>query len=117
MIDNQRLMALAAAAAQAAGDLQMQRIGQVMRIEYKGEANIVTEVDKASEDLIVQMIHAQFPDHDIVSEESDIYRKQSDIRWYIDPLDGTTNYAHGFPFFAVSIGCHSLMPASRTARA
>ena len=75
------------------------RITSVHTINYKGEINLVTEVDKISEEMITSRITTLFPDHDILSEEFTHIEKGSDYRWIIDPLDGTTNYAHGYPFF------------------
>ncbi len=90
-------------AAKIAGDYY----GKNINIKYKGEGknNLVTEVDRKVEDHIVKMIHKTFPDHCILAEESgDCGIKPSAYRWIIDPIDGTTNYAHGYSFFAVSIG-------------
>jgi myo-inositol-1(or 4)-monophosphatase len=72
-------------------------------IQYKGEINLVTEVDYLSEALIIERIHHAFPGHDIMAEESLETANGSAFRWIIDPLDGTTNYAHGLPIFCVSI--------------
>jgi len=95
---------LAAELARAAGAVQMEHIHEIHRIEFKDKKNLVTEVDKECERLIVDGIRAQFPDHDVLGEEGEGERKESDFCWIIDPLDGTTNYAHQFPFFDVSIG-------------
>jgi myo-inositol-1(or 4)-monophosphatase len=72
-------------------------------IEYKGRINIVTEADHASEALIIRRIREAHPDHDILTEESQGIATGADFRWIIDPLDGTTNYAHGYPVFCVSV--------------
>ena len=77
--------------------------GRVRDIDYKGKNNLVTEADKLSEDLIVSRIKETFHTHDIFAEESGRHSNGSDHVWLIDPLDGTTNYAHAYPFFAVSI--------------
>ena len=66
--------------------------------------DLVTEVDKASEDEIILFIKNQYPDHSILAEESGMTDKESPYTWIIDPVDGTTNYAHGYPMFAISIG-------------
>lgn len=89
--------------AKEAGALLKQRFHKKHDIEYKGTINIVTEADRLSEELLVTRIKQGFPDHDIITEESAGIQKGSRFRWIIDPLDGTTNYAHGFPFFCVSI--------------
>jgi myo-inositol-1(or 4)-monophosphatase len=73
-------------------------------IEYKGEVDVVTAADRESEKLIVERIASQFPTHDIVGEEGARQETGAEFRWYIDPLDGTTNFAHGFPVFCVSMG-------------
>jgi myo-inositol-1(or 4)-monophosphatase len=72
-------------------------------IMYKGRINIVTEADHGSENLIIEAIRREFPDDDILTEESPGMDRGRSARWIIDPLDGTTNYAHGFPIFCVSI--------------
>ena len=64
----------------------------------------MTEADRAAEEAIIAVIREKCPDDDILAEEGDYGRRQSTRRWIVDPLDGTTNYAHGFPWFAVSIG-------------
>ena len=90
-------------AAQAAGNLQKERYGGDIAIRYKGETNLVTEVDQACEALIVGMIRKNHPHHDILAEENEYASSRSGYTWVIDPLDGTTNYAHGIPWFCVSI--------------
>jgi myo-inositol-1(or 4)-monophosphatase len=72
--------------------------------EYKADVDLVTEADRASEKLIAERMHAVFPAHGIYGEEGTRQRLNSEYRWYIDPLDGTTNFAHGFPVFCVSMG-------------
>jgi len=72
--------------------------------EYKGDVDLVTEADRASEALIVERLHAAFPNHGIYGEEGTRDRLESQYRWYVDPLDGTTNFAHGFPAFCVILG-------------
>ena len=91
-------------AALKSGAIQRGKYGQRVHIEHKGEINIVTEVDLACEAAIVELLRQRFPDHDIVTEEQEIERTGSPYVWYIDPLDGTTNFAHGYPCFCTSIG-------------
>jgi myo-inositol-1(or 4)-monophosphatase len=91
-------------AAKQAGEIQRQYYGRDKKIEFKGEINLVTEVDKKSEKMIVEYLKSQFPDHSVLAEEGSNSDESSDYKWVIDPLDGTTNYAHNYPFFAVSIG-------------
>lgn len=91
-------------AAHEAGKLLKERLGNIKQVDYKSAFNIVTDVDKASEKLILQIIKESFPDDSILAEESGSCKQASNRRWLIDPLDGTTNYTHGYPFFSISIG-------------
>jgi myo-inositol-1(or 4)-monophosphatase len=95
--------AVAAEAALRAGAIQKARYGQVLEVRHKGEIDLQTEVDRACEDAILETIRGRFPDHDIVTEERDLERRGSPFVWFVDPLDGTTNYAHGYPFFCSSV--------------
>ncbi len=90
--------------AREAGGLLLERFGTDFEVSHKGEVNLVTEVDLAAEALIVSRLRTAFPDHLVLAEENYSERKSGSHIWIIDPLDGTTNYAHGFPAFAVSIG-------------
>jgi myo-inositol-1(or 4)-monophosphatase len=96
-------LAVAAEAALCAGAIQKARFGQVLDIRHKGTIDLVTDVDKACEDAILEVIRARFADHDIVAEETHIDRTGSRHVWYVDPLDGTVNFAHGYPFFSASV--------------
>ena len=89
--------------ARRAGVLLKEKFNQKHEIHYKGEINLVTEADKMSEDLIIAAINRNFPDHGILSEESPVITGVGKLRWIIDPLDGTTNYSHGYPVFCVSV--------------
>ena len=91
------------AIAREAGALLMQYFHQGIKIEYKGDADLVTAADRASEALIRERITQQFPGHDVLGEEQGLNDQGSDYRWYVDPLDGTTNFAHGYPVFCVSM--------------
>jgi len=90
--------------AREAGALLMDFFRRRVKIEYKGEADLVTEADRASEKLILERIRKQWPSHDVIGEEGARIETGGDYRWYVDPLDGTTNFAHGFPVFCVSLG-------------
>jgi myo-inositol-1(or 4)-monophosphatase len=92
----------AAAIARDAGALLMEHRG--VGFELKGEFDLVTAADRASEKLIVSRLHELFPDHGIVAEEGGHAEMKSEYRWFVDPLDGTTNFAHGFPVFNVTLG-------------
>lgn len=88
--------------AREAGSLLMSHFGKVA-IEYKGDVDLVTVADRSSEALIVSRIRKEWPQHDLMGEEGSRQETGSDFRWYVDPLDGTTNFAHGYPVFCVSI--------------
>ena len=90
-------------AAIESGSFIRNSVGMVERVSYKGRDNIVTDVDEKSERMIMSRISSAFPGHSILTEESGFHTKNSSHRWVIDPLDGTTNFAHAFPFFCVSI--------------
>jgi myo-inositol-1(or 4)-monophosphatase len=89
--------------AREAGALLMSFFGKVA-IEYKGDVDLVTQADRSSEALIVERIRKQWPSHDLIGEEGSRTETGSDFLWYVDPLDGTTNFAHGYPVFCVSLG-------------
>jgi len=93
----------AAAIARESGALISEYLKRHIGFELKGEFDLVTEADKASERLIIERLHASFPDHSVVAEEGGGQDRASEYRWYVDPLDGTTNFAHGFPFFNVTL--------------
>ncbi|HVZ83068.1 MAG TPA: inositol monophosphatase family protein [Terracidiphilus sp.] len=78
--------------------------------EYKGDVDLVTVADRTSEKLIRERLSAAFPEHGIFGEEGTRDRLDAEFRWYIDPLDGTTNFAHGFPQFCVSMGLEQRSP-------
>lgn len=99
----QNYLEVAIEAALAAGQLQRARFDSTFSIDLKGAKNLVTELDLASEALIVERILEQFPDHSILAEEADYPAGNGQHTWIIDPLDGTTNYAHGYPWFCSSI--------------
>jgi len=90
--------------AQEAGRLLRDRLGSRIDISLKGAINLVTDVDLASEQLIREAIATHYPKHQVLAEEGGLVETSSDYRWIVDPLDGTSNYAHGYPVFAVSIG-------------
>ena len=91
--------------AKEAGSVIREGFGKSFKIEYKtGENNLVTEIDKASEKVITDFIRKKYPSHSILAEEGSGEQKDSEYLWVIDPLDGTTNFAHGLPIFSVSIG-------------
>jgi myo-inositol-1(or 4)-monophosphatase len=99
----QHYLEVASFLARQAGAYQRERVGGDIGVQFKGEINLVTEVDKACEALIVNGLLQAFPEHDILAEENEYPSLASPYKWIIDPLDGTTNFAHGYPWFCVSI--------------
>jgi myo-inositol-1(or 4)-monophosphatase len=99
------LLNIAVSAARLAGDLIMRYRDQVshIKITAKNSQDFFTEVDIKAEQLIINTIHKAYPAHGILAEESGFQAGDGESIWIIDPLDGTTNYLHGFPFFSVSI--------------
>jgi myo-inositol-1(or 4)-monophosphatase len=93
----------AAGIAREAGALINDYLRRHIGFELKGEFDLVTEADRSSERLIVERLKKMFPTHAIVAEEGGGQEGSSEFRWYVDPLDGTTNFAHGFPAFNVTL--------------
>src|SRR6185503_7259183 len=89
--------------AQDAGRLLRDRVNTIIDIGHKGAINVVTDVDIASEQLIRDAIATHYPRHEILAEEGGLSESKSEYRWVVDPLDGTTNFTHGYPVFCVSI--------------
>jgi len=87
----------------AAGDILNYYASREKLVEFKGQANLVTIADKESEELIIGGILGRYPSHSILAEESGSTQAGAAVQWIIDPLDGTTNFAHGYPFYCVSI--------------
>jgi myo-inositol-1(or 4)-monophosphatase len=99
-----KYVAVAMEAVLRAGALQKERYGDpTLIVQHKGAIDLVTEVDRACETAILQILRRRFPDHDVVTEESHIERTGSRFVWFVDPLDGTTNFAHAYPFFCASV--------------
>ncbi len=91
--------------AKEAGGIIKDGFGKSFQIEFKtGENNLVTDIDKASESLIINFVQKKYPSHGILAEEGGGMNSNAEYVWVIDPLDGTTNFAHSLPIFAVSIG-------------
>jgi len=104
------------AIAREAGALLVRHFKQHLKIEYKGDADLVTAADRASEVLIRDRIRQNWPDHDVLGEEQGLNDQGSEYRWYVDPLDGTTNFAHGYPVFSVSIAVEHSPPGDQARR-
>jgi myo-inositol-1(or 4)-monophosphatase len=90
--------------ARAAGDMLAANLGGQRTVELKGAINLVTEMDRRAEEMIVGALSREFPSFAIVAEEGTGKDAATEFAWYVDPLDGTTNYAHGLPVFCVSLG-------------
>ena len=103
-MNNVDYLSAAVEIARQAGALLAKYSERRVEIEYKGEFNLVTAADRAAEALIVEQLRNRFPSHSIVAEEGTGIDQGSEYVWHVDPLDGTTNFAHGVPFFAVSMG-------------
>jgi myo-inositol-1(or 4)-monophosphatase len=100
---NPAFLSTAIEAVVRAGDLQMAKFGTGVRVEKKGAIDLVTEVDVEVERMFRAMIAERFPDHDVLAEELDSAARGASHRWVFDPLDGTTNFAHGVPIFCASL--------------
>jgi myo-inositol-1(or 4)-monophosphatase len=90
--------------AREAGALLVELFRSPLEISYKSPSNLVTEADRRSEALIIERLQEHYPGHAIVGEEGGGQKAESEYCWYVDPLDGTTNFAHGFPVFCVTLG-------------
>ncbi len=99
----EELLAFAGETARMAGGLLRKHAPQRHQVEHKGAVDLVTEVDRLSERAIVAAIHRVYPEHPIQAEEGTSQAASGSLRWIVDPLDGTTNYAHGYPCYSVSI--------------
>ena len=103
-VEIEQCLSVAWEAAGAAGEIIRDNWRQPKYIDFKGAIDLVTSVDRESERKIVETIRGHFPDHSILAEEeTDVRGSQQELRWIVDPLDGTTNFAHGYPQFCVSI--------------
>ena len=104
MNNMERMKKVAIKAAFEAGKHAIKRVGRLKEISQKsGRTDLVTDVDKKCEGIIVEIIKKEFPSHSILAEEGGEYGQKAEYQWIIDPLDGTTNYAHTFPVFCFSI--------------
>src|SRR5438270_1260168 len=99
-----QFLEIAVEAAIEAGGILVSEFDRPAKISYKGEVDLVTQADRRSEEAIVGRLRGYFPKHSIVAEEGGGQEGEARYRWIVDPLDGTTNFAHGYPCFAVSIG-------------
>jgi myo-inositol-1(or 4)-monophosphatase len=97
------LKRVALKAVKEGGAILVKYFGKIKSIDYKGEINLVTEADQRSEEVILSIIKDSYPNHRILAEETGESGNSSSFKWIIDPLDGTTNYAHGYPCFCVSL--------------
>ncbi|MFC1508259.1 inositol monophosphatase family protein [Candidatus Omnitrophota bacterium] len=97
------LFETACEAARKSGEILKKYFGKKKEISFKSRIDPVTNVDLQSEEIIIAVIKTRYPDHDIITEESDFEQSGSPFRWIIDPLDGTVNFSHDYPFVSVSI--------------
>ncbi len=100
------MLNIATRAARAAGDIILRNVDKLdrLKVEVKAQNDFVTQVDLKAEEVIIETLRQAYPDHGIIAEENGRFNEDSEYQWIIDPLDGTTNFLHGFPQFAVSIG-------------
>ena len=101
----EQLLDLAIEATHASSKIILEHLNNTEVLDYKGKTNLVTLADKESEQVIIDRILDNFPEHSILAEESGSNLKDSKYLWIIDPLDGTTNFVHGYPSFGTSIAC------------
>lgn len=99
------MLNIATRAARAAGDIILRNIDKLdrLKVELKAQNDFVSQVDLKAEEVIIEALRTAYPDHGIIAEENGRFNEDSEHQWIIDPLDGTTNFLHGFPQFAVSI--------------
>ena len=102
----QQLLQVALKAAEKASNYILNESTKILQVDYKGEMDLVTQVDHGSEEIILEEIYQSFPDHNVLSEESGEKPGKSSFNWIIDPLDGTTNFVHHYPCYAVSIAVY-----------
>src|SRR5579871_3942599 len=103
-VDLDNALAVAESLARRAGALLRDAVQRPRQIDFKGVTDLVTDSDRACEALIVGGLRRAFPDHGIIGEEGSKVGENAQYRWHVDPLDGTTNFAHGIPHFSTSIG-------------
>lgn len=102
-LTGENLLKTAVKAAAESGKIQIEKLSLPKKIYFKGITDLVTDVDKLCEKTIISILKHEYPNHDILSEETEFKSTKSPFLWIVDPLDGTTNYAHGYPCFCVSI--------------
>ena len=104
MSHNDHILEVAKGAARSSAEIILKALDHPRNVDYKGKTNLVTQTDRDSELNLISIISRKFPDHSILGEESGKSKTGSPFLWVIDPLDGTTNFVHNLPIFAVSIG-------------
>ena len=100
--------------ARGAGQVLLDHAGRALQVDFKGAQDLVTSADRASERYLVGEIERRFPGHSVLAEEGSGRERPSRYRWLIDPLDGTTNFAHGYPFYSVSVAIEEATELSRS---
>jgi myo-inositol-1(or 4)-monophosphatase len=104
------LLQVALEAANASGRYLAEGFGRAVDVKFKGDIDLVTQYDLGSEEIIRKILNRNYPGHSILGEEGGLQPSKSAYRWYIDPLDGTTNFSRNHAFFAVSIACCLMIP-------
>ena len=104
-MDFKQIKSVGMEAAHRGAEVLLNKLGRILEINKKGAIDLVTDADVESEKAIIETIRSAFPDHAILAEESGLNQGESTCRWIIDPLDGTTNFAHSIGLFAISIAC------------
>ena len=107
--------ALAEELARGAGAILLDYAGRVLDVDYKSVQDLVTSADRASEKYLVSEIERRFPDHAVLAEEGSGNERAARYRWLVDPLDGTTNFAHRYPFYCVSVALEEALPGREAA--
>ncbi len=102
-LDYSKILKIAKEASYQAGNYLKENFEVKPKVEFKGEINLITERDRKSQQIVYNIISNNFPEHSILGEEELNVEKDKGLLWIVDPLDGTTNYAHGLPYFCVSI--------------
>jgi len=102
-LDYKKILSVAKTAALQAGNYLKENFEDKPKIEFKGEIDLITERDRKSQEIVYNIIHDNFKDHSILGEEGMNIKNKEEFLWIVDPLDGTTNYAHSLPYYCVSI--------------
>ena len=111
---NKSALEVAKMIATLSGDIILRKFNTELDISFKGRTDVVTDADRESEESAIQCIQSEYPDHNILSEESDPFNQGSQYTWIVDPIDGTKNYASGIPHFCIVAALGKTDPISQT---